>query len=282
MPPTPSQRRESGAPALAVSGEEVQHASLLRALRAALGCGRPMSFRRAQPWREATLLRRKTVVRRASCDLQHQASLASHAAHARLRSPFLGRRRSTQACCCARAVLRWLWCARALSKGAVPARAPFPSARVRDATCQLRRPTPSQRRLSRGTGAPALAVSGEKAPHSSLLRARAVPRCWLWSAHVICEESRAGPRPLCFGARAWCDVRAAAPNAKLASHASRGGVGAPALAVSGEVAQHETFLRALALSRWLWSNHAPWTGAAPVETCLLRRTTVMRRASCSL
>ena len=126
------------------------------------------------------------MVRRASCDLQHQASLASHAAHARLRSPFPGRRRGTQACCCARAVPRWLWCARALSKGAVPVRAPFPSARARGATCQLRRPTPSQRRVSRGTGAPALAVSGEKAPHSG----RAVLLVVVGTRHLRREPCR--------------------------------------------------------------------------------------------
>ena len=50
----------------------------------------------------------------------------------------------------------------------------------RGATCQLRPPTPSQRRVSLSAGAPALSVSGEEAQHASLLRARAVPR-WLCS-----------------------------------------------------------------------------------------------------
>ena len=141
MPPTPSQRRESGAPALVVSGEErcsaqaycahARHAALVAVSLCRLDWRslgeRSLSFD-ARPWCD---------VPAASCDLQRQASLASHVAQARLRSLSLWRRRSTQACCSARAVPRWLWWARALSKGAVPARAPFPSARVRGATCVL-------------------------------------------------------------------------------------------------------------------------------------------------
>ena len=50
------------------------------------------------------------------------------------------------------------------------ARGLSPSARARGATCQLQPPTPSQRRLSRGADAPALAVSGEEAQHSSFAR----------------------------------------------------------------------------------------------------------------
>ena len=42
-------------------------------------------------------------------------------------------------------------------------------------TCQLRPPTPSQRRLSRGAQAPALTVSEDETRHLNSLLARAVP-----------------------------------------------------------------------------------------------------------
>ena len=77
---------------------------------------------------------------------------------------------------CARAVPRWLWSARALFKCTASAKCFSPSARTRGATCQLRPSTPSQRRVSRGADAPALAVTGKEAQHAGLLCARAVPR----------------------------------------------------------------------------------------------------------
>jgi hypothetical protein len=52
-----------------------------------------------------------------------------------------------------RVVPRWLWSALTLPKDAVTARYSSPSARGRGATCQLRPPTPSQRRVSRAAQA---------------------------------------------------------------------------------------------------------------------------------
>ena len=219
------------------------------------------------------------------------------------------------------------------------ARGLSPSARGRGATCQLRPPTPSQRRVARAAQArcarclwggdaalelaacarrAALVVVGlvlieralhrreaslfrraavvrrascglqrqasaachaqrrragarclwEEAQHSSLLRVRAVPR-WLWSAHAY-EGHCTGERPLSFGARPWCDVPAAASNAKPAPRGSRG-AGAPALAVSGEEAQHSSLLRARAVPRWLWSVRALERALHRREASLLRR-----------
>ena len=138
------------------------------------GCGRPCPRKDTAP-REASLLRRAPW-----CDVPAAASKPSQRrvsrARGALRSLSLGRRRSTRACC-ARAVPRWLW-SLASYKGHCDGERPLSFGARRGATCQLRPPTPSQRRVSRGAGAPALAVSGEEAQHSSLLRVRAVPR-WL-------------------------------------------------------------------------------------------------------
>ena len=142
-PPRPNKRRVSrGAVALAlvVFGEEA-HAKtcFARALRRA-GCGLIAFHEKALDWREACLLRPALLVRRASCDLQRQTSAACHAAQSSRRSLSLGRRRSTQACCVC-ALCRFSCAARAIRKGAAPARSHSPSARARGATCQLRPPT---------------------------------------------------------------------------------------------------------------------------------------------
>ena len=50
--------------------------------------------------------------------------------------------------------------------------------------------------------------------------------------------------------RSWCDVQAAVFNAKLAQRASRG-TRVPALAVTGDKAQHSSLLNARAVPRWL-------------------------------
>ena len=132
----------------------------------------------------------------------------------------------------------WLQSSYGSNKGTASARCLSSSARARGATCQLVAPTSSRRRMSLGAGAPVLAVSWEEAQHSSLLlRARRA------ALTVVCpclkEGHGAGERPVSFGARPWCDVHAAIPNAKPASHVSRG-AGAPKLAVSGEKTQHSS------------------------------------------
>ena len=136
----------AGAPALAVSGEEAQHSSLLRARAVPRWLWSVRPQKRRTHRREASLLRRAAVVRRASCSLQESAGFRVACASAPLRSLSLGRRRSTRACC-ARAPCR-AGCGRPMPrKGTASARGLSPSARGRGATCQLRPPTPS--RLSR-------------------------------------------------------------------------------------------------------------------------------------
>ena len=99
----------------------------------------------------------------------------------------------------ARAVARWLWSVHALGKGTAPAKGPSPSACGCCAMCQ--RWPPRVGRLSRGTRGRAtlLAVSREKAQHSSLLCARTVPR-WLWSFHAL-DKGTAPARGLAPSAR---------------------------------------------------------------------------------
>ena len=102
-------------------------------------------------------------------------------------------------------------------------------------------------RVSCGTGVPALAVSGEEARHSSLLRVRVVPR-WLWSTLTLPKDAataRYGEILLPFGARPRCGVPAAA-------------------------------------LRWTWSALTLLKSAAPARCFRLRRTTVVQRASCGL
>ena len=59
------------------------------------GCGRLITYRSGVLWREASPLRCKAVLRRASCGLQRQPSAVSRAAQVHRRSLSLGRRRST-------------------------------------------------------------------------------------------------------------------------------------------------------------------------------------------
>ena len=66
------------------------------------------------------------------------------------------------------------------------------------------------------------------------------------------KERCASKRLLNFVTQPWSDVPAAASDNKPAA-ACEGGVCAPSLAVSGEVAQYLTLLRARASLRWLWS-----------------------------
>ena len=69
-----------------------------RARRAALAVIGVRSYGRALHRRKASLLRCKTVVRRASCDLQHAAGIRVARERAPLRWLSLGRWRNTQAC----------------------------------------------------------------------------------------------------------------------------------------------------------------------------------------
>ena len=69
-----------------------------RARRAALVCDRPTHYERVLHRRKASLFRCKTVVRRASCDLQRAAGIRVARERAPLRWLSLGRWRNTRAC----------------------------------------------------------------------------------------------------------------------------------------------------------------------------------------
>ena len=133
---------------------------------------------------------------------------------------------------------------------------------MRRARRGFQRQAPNQRRVSRGgAGAPALAITRKEEQHSSMLRARTVPR-WSWSACVL----RKPPAPTggrSPSSRARCDVQAAVFNAKLAQRASRS-AGALALAVTGEEAQHSGLLRARRTGCF-WSAHELSNGTAPTR-----------------
>ena len=161
-------------------------------------CGVLRPYTKAPRRREVSVLWRTIVVRHASCSLQHQASAAYHTTQGCRRSLSLERRRSTRACC-ARApyALVAFFPSRAIRKANAPARGLLLRAKHRGATSQLRPPTPSQRRVSRDAGTPALGVFGEEAQHSSLLRSRVMrAECGL---SVSYEERCAEIKPVSLG-----------------------------------------------------------------------------------
>ena len=125
----------------------------------------------------------------------------------------------------------------------------------RGVTRQLR-PHNTHSRLSRGTRgrATALAVSGGETQHSSLPRARAVPR-WPWLAHARRELTAParGFSPSMQDHGVTCQRRA--PTHSRLSCGTPGR--AAALAVSGDEAQHSKLLCARTVPRWLWSAYAP-------------------------
>ena len=146
------------------------------------GCGRSCTMKGALHRREASLLRRAAVVRRASCGLQRQASAACHAAQARRRFAVSGEEAQHSSLLRARAVPRWLWSDCAVRRALRRREASLlrRAAVVRRASCGLQRQAGC--RVARATRACARCL-WEEAQHSSLLRARAVPR-WLWSART--------------------------------------------------------------------------------------------------
>ena len=182
--PAPRGSRDAGASALAVSGKEAQHSTFLRTRRAALvlicplstkgrcTSGRPLSFG-AQLWYDVPAA--ASSAKPASC----------HAAQARQRSLSLGRR----------GVALEL-ASRARRAAIVVEGSSFVEVRrtgertlFADATPWCDVPAAASNfkptsRVSRGTGASALAVSGMEAQHSCLLRVRAVPRS-MWSVFTL-------------------------------------------------------------------------------------------------
>ena len=99
----------------------------------------------------------------------------------------------------------------------------------------------------------ALCFLGGGAARELAIRARRGALVMLGRCFV--EERHAGERHLSFGVWPWCDVLAAASNAKPAPRVSRG-AGAPALSVSREEARYTSFLRARAVLHCVWSYAA--------------------------
>ena len=89
-----------------------------------------------------------------------------------------------------------------------------------------------------------------------------------------------GGRPLSFGARPWCDVRAVTSNAQpaFAWHARKRHC-AGCLSGGGK---HASLPRARAVPRWLRSSTHYGRALHRREASLLRCKTVVRRASCDL
>ena len=192
--PAPRGSRGAGAAALAVSREETQHSSLLR-VRVVPRWLWPSPCQRTLRRQDTPPLRRAAVVRRASCGLQFQASAA-----------WLARRRRVGARClwggdaalelalraraAALAVIGSCLVERFRTGEMVLSRGARPWCDVPAATSNFK-PAP---RVSRGTGAAALAISGMEAQHSSLLRVRAVPRS-MWSVFTL---SKGAATARCF------------------------------------------------------------------------------------
>jgi hypothetical protein len=102
----------------------------------------------------------------------------------------------------------------------VPTRGLSPLAQDRGATCQLRRPTPSQRRVSRVAHAGARCVLTGGAALELAARAR---RAALVAVSPYLAEKRCvDETPLPLSARPRCDVPAAVSDAKPAPRVSRG------------------------------------------------------------
>ena len=97
-----------------------------------------------------------------------------------------------------------------------------PSACAHGATCHLRRRAPSQRRLSCSARAPALAVSGQKAHHSSSLCARVMQR-WLWPVRAVNRGSALArcPSPSARAHGATCQLRHPMPCPRRLSRGDR-------------------------------------------------------------
>ena len=156
-----------------------------------------------------------------------------------------------------------------------------PSARDRDATCQLRSPTPTSARFSRGARTPAPAIAWGVG--TTLKLSTRPPRATLVLVGLCLFKGYCvGKRPLhlrCALAvrRACCGLQR-----QPTPHVSRGAV-APSRAVSGEEAHYLSSLRARDVLRWLWSAYCLRKDTASVERPVSYRCApVVRRDSCAL
>ena len=178
------------------------------------GCDRPTHYERALHRRKTSLFRCKTVVRRASCGLQRAAGIRVARAQAPLRWLCLGRWRNTRACraraLCRAGCDRYLRYRRALHRR--EASLFRRKTVVRRASCDLQQ----RSRHSRGTRkrhcAGCLSGGGE----TRELAARARRAALVVVGFCAMKGHCTGGRPLSFGARPWCDVRAVTSNAQPA------------------------------------------------------------------
>ena len=164
--------------------------------------------------RKASLFRCKTVVRRASCDLQRAAGIRVARAQAPLRWLSLGRWQNTRACRArGRAALVVIaFCTmeghctggRPLSFGARP----WCDVRAVTSNAQPAFAWHARKRHCAGC----LSGGGETRELAARARRAALVVICLRTMEGHCT----GGRPLSFGARPWCDVRAVASNAQPA------------------------------------------------------------------
>ena len=172
------------------------------------GCGRPMPYASTLPRREASLLRRAVVVRRASCGLQHTADFCVAHTGAPLRWLSLGSRRSTRACCtrvpcCTGVIYPNPMQRRRIGKRPLSLSAP-PWYDVPAAASNAQPTFASHMRTRRCAGC----LSGGGAARELAARARHAAMAVVGLCYM--QGHRTGERPLSFGARPWCDVPAAA------------------------------------------------------------------------
>ena len=216
----------------------MHHSSLLRARAVPRWLWSTVPMKRALLQRKASVHRRAPVVRRASCGLRHLLRITS-----------------AYRCLCgggdeldllrARTVPRWLWSAYA-SKGTAPVRCLFPSARARAATCQLRPPLcAAGYRVARASGPGRwMSVGIRRSTRAFCLRTPCRPDCR--RPELVREKDTAPTRGLSSPARArGATFQLQPPTAghHRVPHVAR----APALAVSGEEAQHSSLLLAHAV-----------------------------------
>jgi hypothetical protein len=97
----------------------------------------------------------------------------------------------------------------------------------------------------------------------------------------LVERFCTGERARSFGARPWCDVPAVASNSKPAPRGSRG-AGASVLAVFREETQYSSFLHVRAIPYGCGRSLPCQRALRRRDISSLRRTTVVRRASCGL
>ena len=183
-------------------------------------------------------------------------------AQAGLRALSLGRTLSTRAFC-AHAPAALVVAGRYPMKGAAPARGRSASVHGRGATCQLYHLAPNRRpRIKRAQAAYARSLCRRGSAHGLAARARR-------AAGVVggpCPMKGAAPArgrsPSVHGRSATCQLRPLMPDRRTRVKRAQGG---GALAVSGEDAQHTSFLRARAASCWLNCGPCPVKGATPAK-----------------